>query len=128
MKKITRLILVLCLILSEALCFANGKTGIENAKGEGIPIVVIKKAIYGDSDRSSNIIPTLNGHVLSVTFTENMGQVSIEVATASGASVEYLSVYTPNGVQIYIPNVGNYIVTFTFSDGDEYYGEFTVTD
>ena len=61
-------------------------------------------------------------------FNENIGQVSVEVATMAGASVQCLSVLTPNGLQVYIPNVGNYIVTFTLSNGDEYYGEFTVTD
>jgi hypothetical protein len=34
----------------------------------------------------------------------------------------------PNDLQIYIPNTGDYIVTFTLPNGDEYYGEFTVTD
>ncbi|MBQ0128511.1 MAG: hypothetical protein KBT57_01605 [bacterium] len=61
-------------------------------------------------------------------FSENIGQISVEVATAAGASVQCLSVLTPNGLQFYIPNVGDYIVTFTLSNGDEYYGEFTVTD
>jgi hypothetical protein len=35
---------------------------------------------------------------------------------------------TPNGYQYYIPNTGDYIVTFTLENGDVYYGEFTVTD
>ena len=61
-------------------------------------------------------------------FNENLGQVSVEVATASGALVQCLSVLTPNGLQVYIPNAGNYIVTFTLSNGDVYAGEFTVTD
>jgi hypothetical protein len=52
----------------------------------------------------------------------------VEVATVAGVSVQCLSVFTPNGLQVYIPNAGNYIVTFTLSNGDEYYGEFTVTD
>ena len=45
-----------------------------------------------------------------------------------GASVESLSVLTPNSLQINISNTGNYVVTFTLSNGDVYYGEFTVTD
>ena len=63
-----------------------------------------------------------------VAFTENLGQVDIEVATASGISVQFTSTPTPNGIQCYIPNAGDYVVTFTLSDGDEYYGEFRVTD
>ena len=71
---------------------------------------------------------TLNGHVLTIVFTENLGQVEVEVTTISGASVDGTSTITPNGIQIYIPLAGDYIVNFTLPNGDEYYGEFTVTD
>ena len=128
MYKLKQMILMLCLILSGALCYANGVARTENRKGEGIPIEIKESGIYTGPSRGNSIIPTLNGHVLTVVFTENLGQVSVEVATAAGASVQYTSVLTPNGLQIYIPNAGNYIVTFTLSNGDEYYGEFTVTD
>ena len=134
MKKVTTLVLMLGLILSGALCYANVEAAglhsarTENGKGEGIPIEIKESGIYTGPSRGNSIIPTLNGHVLTVVFTENLGQVSVEVATAAGASVQYTSVLTPNGLQIYIPNAGNYIVTFTLPNGDEYYGEFTVTD
>lgn len=128
MKKVTKLILMLCLVFSGALCYANGVAEMEEEKGKGIPLEVKEKVIHGSSDKSGSIVPTLDGHVLTVVFNENLGQVSIEVSTISGASVQFLSVLTPNGLQVYIPNAGNYIVTFTLSNGDEYYGEFTVTD
>ena len=82
----------------------------------------------GSLDKSNAISPFINGHVLTVLFSENLGQVSVEVATTAGVSVQCLSVLTPNGLQVYIPNAGNYIVTFTLSNGDVYAGEFTVTD
>ena len=127
MKKATRLILMLCLILSGAFCFVHGETGTE-MEGDGITIDLIEASCSTGPSRSNSIIPTINGHVLTVVFNENMGQVSVEVATAAGASVQCLSVLTPNGLQVYIPNAGNYVVTFTLSNGDVYYGEFTVTD
>ena len=127
MKKVTRLILMLCFILSGALCFAHGETRTDK-KGDGTPVLVIEGSCLSGFPRGNSIVPILNGHVLTVEFTENMGQVSVEVATSSGATVDCLSVLTPNGVQVYIPNAGNYIVTFTLSNGDVYYGEFTVTD
>ena len=37
MKKMTKLVLMLCLILSGAWCYANGAAGTGNKKGEGIP-------------------------------------------------------------------------------------------
>ena len=119
---------MLGLVLSGAFCYANGVAGLENEKGKGIFIEIIEKINHGDSDRSSAIVTTLNGHVLSVAFTENLGQVAVEVSTATGTSVHYSLTPTPNGVQVYIPDTGDFIITFTLSNGDEYYGEFTVTD
>lgn len=127
MYKLKEMILMLCFILSGVLCYANSEARTEK-KGDGTPIEVIEKACHEGEEKGSFIIPSVNGHLLTVVFTENLGQVSVEVATADGASVQYTSVLTPNGLQIYIPNAGNYIVTFTLPNGDEYYGEFTVTD
>lgn len=63
-----------------------------------------------------------------MSFTENLGQVAISVTTDTGALVDCTSTLTPNGIQFYIPDAGDYIVNFTLPNGDEYYGEFTVTD
>lgn len=125
MKKVTKMILMLCLVLSRALCYAHGAARTE-MKGDGTPSIVILRAECGGTDKSGSIVPSIYDHVLSVMFTENLGQVAVEVSTASGTQVDCLSVLTPNGLQIYIPNAGNYIVTFTLSNGDEYYGEFEV--
>ena len=127
MKKIMTLVLMLCLTLSGALCYANGVARTEK-KGDGTPSIVIIRAHYGGTDKSNSIVASINGNMLTVVFCENLGQVSVEIATDAGISVECLSALTPNGLQIYIPNAGNYIVTFTLPNGDVYYGEFTVTD
>jgi hypothetical protein len=126
MKKITTLILMLCLVLSGAFCYASAVARTET-KEEGA-ILIKQKAHHGGVDKSGSIAPSINGNVLTVVFTENLGQVAVEVTTALGGAVECLSITTPNGLQIYIPNTGDYIVTFTLPNGDEYYGEFTVTD
>ena len=129
MKKVTTLVLMLCFILSGALCYAHSSIGTGNEKdGRKVPIELVESTGVSGSDRSGSINPIINGHVLTVVFTENLGQVSVEVATSAGASVQCLSVLTPNGLQVYIPNAGTYIVTFTLSNGDVYAGEFTVTD
>ena len=127
MKKATTLVLMLWLVLSGAFCYAYGEARIGEKK-DGTSIVIIKNVSATSSEKGNTITPTLNGHVLTVVFSENLGQVSVEVASISGTSIECLSVLTPNGLQIYIPNAGDYIVTFTLSNGDEYYGNFTVTD
>ena len=127
MKKATKIMLMLCFIFSGAFCLARNEDRMVEMKGIPIEIKDSTGSISG-SDRGNSIIPTLNGHVLAVVFFENLGQVSVEVSTVSGASVQCLSVPTPNGLQVYIPNDGNYIVTFTLSNGDVYAGEFTVID
>ena len=120
---------MLCLILSGALCFAHGEAGTENEKGkDGTPIVIIGNSSYGDSEKGNSILATLNSHILMVVFTENLGEVVVEVSTATGGYVQLDSCLTPNGLQFYIPLAGDYIVNFTLPNGDEYYGEFTVTD
>ena len=127
MKKVTKLVLMLCLVLSGALCYASGAARTE-VKGDETPSIAIIKANCGGTDKSGSIVPTLNGHVLTIVFTENLGQVAVEITTASGVPVENLWTYTPNGIQTYLSLAGDYIITFTLPNGDEYYGEFTVTD
>ena len=125
MDNATTLVLMLILLLSGALCYANTK--IEKDE-QPVPIELKESTGVSGSDRSGSITPVINGHVLTVAFIENMGQVTVEVATTTGATVQCLSVLTPNGLQVYIPNTGNYVVTITLSNGDVYAGEFTVTD
>ena len=129
MKKVKTMFLMLCLTLSGAFCHASGLARTENEKGkDGTPISVIEKASHSGSEKGNSILATINSHMLMVVFTENLGQVAVEVSTTLGDSVNFTTTPTPNGLQIYIPNAGNYIITFTLPDGDEYYGEFMVTD
>ena len=121
--KIKRITLVLGIVFSTAICVAS-----ENKTMDGYGSILVKEAHVESSPKGSSIHASINGHTLVVAFTENLGQVAIEVTTASGAYVECLSTPTPNGVQIYIPQAGDYVITFTLPNGDEYYGEFTVTD
>ena len=125
MYKFKHLLLMGFLLLIASFSQANNSMVTKN---DEIPIEVIEKTCHGGSERGNSIIPTLNGHVLTVVFSENLGQVAVEVTTVSGAPVDATSTITPNGIQFYIPLAGDYIVTFTLPNGDEYYGEFTVTD
>ena len=128
MKKVTKMVLMLCLTLSGALCYAKGAAGTENEKGNGIPIELIEAATLGGPDKSGSVLPSIDGHNLTVFFSENLGQVVVEITYASGATIENLWIVTPNGIQTYLPLAGDYVITFTLPNGDEYYGEFTVTD
>ncbi|MBO2522265.1 MAG: hypothetical protein CW336_00165 [Bacteroidetes bacterium] len=125
MNKIKRFMLLLGIILPVTFVFANSEL---SAEKDGVNPVVINKISNTGNDRSSSILASIDGHTLTIVFTENLGQVSIEVSYASGNEVETTSIYTPSGVIIYIPYSGSYIVTFTLPNGDEYYGEFEVTE
>ena len=78
------------------------------------------------TDISNYISADISGHKLTVAFSQNLGEVSIDISTASGATIFCLSVQTPTGYQFMIPSEGSYVVTFTLKDGSVYYGEFDV--
>ena len=121
--KLTLLLLLFGFILPATWCDARGTN-----LTDGYSHIQIKESNVQGTPRSSSIQATINGHALTVSFTENLGQVAISVTTSTGSVVECLSTITPNGVILYIPNAGDYIVNFTLPNGDEYYGEFTVTE
>lgn len=118
-----QLVLLLGLLLSAVWCGANGTNSID-----GYSQIFIKEGGIQGMPKGSSIQASINGHYLTVVFTENLGEVTIELTTATGGTIDYLSMITPNGYQFFIPNTGDYIVTFTLPNGDEYYGEFTVSD
>ena len=95
---------------------------------DGYSHILIKEGIAQGAPKGSAIQASINGHMLTVAFTENLGEVDIEITTSTGGYVQANSCLTPNGIQFIIPLAGDYIVTFTLPNGDEYYGEFTVTD
>ena len=118
-----QLFLLLCLLSPVVWCGAH-----DTNSTDGLSHIIIKEGNSHNNPKGSSIQATINGHALTVVFTENLGQVAISVTTSTGSVVECLSTITPNGVILYIPNAGDYIVNFTLPNGDEYYGEFTITD
>lgn len=125
MKKYVKIVLMLCLVVSGALCFARGVIGTGNEKKEGTPIELKNK---GNNDSDRDISAELDGQSLSVSFFSSVGQVTVEVAALTGPVVDRSSTATPNVVTIYIPSAGDYSVTVFLSNGDEYYGEFSISN
>lgn len=95
---------------------------------DGYSAIQVKVAQVQSVPKGSSIQASINGHLLMVAFLENLGQVTVEITTSMDSPVDFITMATPNGYQYYIPNTGDYIVTFTLENGDVYYGEFTVTD
>ena len=121
--KLRQFLLLVGVMLPLVWCYAND---IHSFDGHGG--VLIKGTNVNGTPKDSSIQATINGHVLSVVFLENLGQVDIDLTTDTGDPVDASSIYTPNGVNFYIPHTGDYLVTFTLENGDEYFGEFEVTD
>ena len=96
---------------------------------DGLHPIQIKEAHVSSTPRGSTIQASIDGHYLTVTFTQDIGTLTMELDKLSGSVIfNYPSVATPDSFQFYLPQTGDYIITFTLSNGDEYYGEFTVTD
>lgn len=106
--KIKRFILLLGLILPIAWCNAKGTLSFDEYSH-----IAIKERVAQDAPRGSSIQASINGHVLTVVFTENLGQVAVEVSTAVGTLVHYSLTPTPNGVQVYTNNAQNKGVSVT---------------
>ena len=122
-NKIKQFVLLLGLMLPMAWCGASGTNFTD-----GYSHINVKEANVSSSPKGHTIKAAIDGHTLTVFFSENLGQVVIEITCSSGATIENLWIVTPNGIQTYLPLAGDYVITFTLPNGDEYYGEFTITD
>lgn len=114
--------------------FMLGVISLGNANNT-VTVTEDKLTVRANTDNSNektnvaeSIFADLSGHKLTVAFSQNLGEVSIDISTASGATIFCLSVQTPTGYQYFVQNAGNYVITFTLPNGDKYYGEFEVTD
>lgn len=114
----------MCMLGTICLGFANTITSEDE-----LPILA-SHAGGGDTrpNVSSSITASINGHLLIINFTENIGEASVEISSTINEIVDFTLIETPTGYQCYIPMTGSYIVTITLANGDEYYGEFEVVD
>lgn len=128
MKRSITFVLMLCLVLSGAFCYASGEAGTGKEKDGGIPIEVKEHSSLSGTDKSASINPSIDGHVLTILFTEDLGEVYAEVTSNTSIVVDATITITPNGILFYIPNTGEYIINITLPNGDEYFGEFEVTE
>lgn len=117
------LTLVICAVLQTTQIFASN-----SSLFDGYSQVPIKSSHVQGAPKTSSIQASIDGHMLSVVFLENLGSVLVEVTDANGGTVDVVDMYTPNGYTAYIFGTGSYIVNFTLENGDEYYGEFEITD
>ena len=122
-SEIKRFVLMLGFLLPTLWGNALGTVSID-----GFSHITIHGTTVQGNPRTNSILASINGHTLTVTFLENLGNVQIDITTATGGAVSYGHVWTPDSYIAYITNTGSYVVTITLENGDEYYGEFEVTD
>ena len=122
-KNFRSIVLLLGLLLPVAWCGAHTANSTD-----GYSHIHVKETNVQGVPKGYSIQASIYGHTLTVVFTENLGTVEMEITTTSGTYVQTYWASTPEGLQTYLPQTGDYIITFTLANGDEYYGEFTVTD
>ncbi|MBO2523963.1 MAG: hypothetical protein IKQ09_06185 [Bacteroidales bacterium] len=115
-----RIFLITCMLGMMGLSYANNYVAEDN--------LTVLASKNGGDDKGSSITADINGNTLTVAFSQNLGEVTVEISTASGATIFCLSVQTPTGYQYFIPASGSYVVTFTLQNGNEYYAEFVISD
>lgn len=126
MAKLKTIILMFVMLSTTTFCYADLTAPNEN--GDGTPIEIKQSVGNNSQDKGGSINTFINGHNLTITISQNIGEVSVIIASLSGTTVYNVSILTPTGQQFYIPSAGSYIITFTLPNGNEYYGEFEVTD
>lgn len=90
--------------------------------------ITIRANSTNGNDRSSSISASIDGHNLTVNFLSDIGHVWIKITDEAGVTLEIEYIETPTGYLYYMPSAGHYVLVITLSDGDEYEGEFDVTE
>lgn len=125
MQKVkSKLFLLLLSIVLPVTCYKAGASCLL----DGFHPIQIKEAHVASAPKGTTIQASVDGHYLTVTFTQYIGVVTMELETASGAQVFCFPAQTPDSFQFYLAQTGDYIITFTLANNDEYYGEFTITN
>lgn len=121
MKK--RILAIMSLIASVS--FAEAAT---NRIGEGIDISSIHSSVQnGTESRSETISADITGHVLTITFNDNVGIAHIVIKDSNGVYINNDNVLsTPDHATFIINDTGYYRMDITLSNGEQYYGYFRV--
>ena len=81
------------------------------------------------TERHHIITADITSHMLTVSIHQNVGIAQIMIRDSNGAMVELGNILTsPETTCIYISECGYYRVDIVLSNGDIYYGYFTVRD
>lgn len=83
-KKAKTISILFGLVISSVFCMAETLY-----YSDGYSHIDIKEAKVQHCPKGSSIDASINGHTLTVTFLENLGDVQVEITTATGGTVDY---------------------------------------
>ena len=100
----------------------------EFSSKEGIDLFGTKENIYNSTEsRSESISADITGHVLTITFNDNVGIAHIVIKDSNGVYIDNDNVLsTPDYATFIIDDAGYYRMDITLSNGEQYYGYFRV--
>ena len=100
----------------------------ENFSTEGVDVLAVKEGtINGTESRSETISADITGHVLTITFNDNVGIAHIVIKDSNGVYIDNDNVLsTPDHATFIINDAGYYRMDITLSNGEQYYGYFRV--
>ena len=100
----------------------------ENFSTEGVDVLAVKEGtINGTESRSESISADITGHVLTITFNDNVGIAHIVIKDSNGVYIDRDNVFsTPDYATFIINDAGYYRMDITLSNGEQYYGYFRV--
>ena len=100
----------------------------ENFSTEGIDVLAVKEGTINSTEfRSETISADITGHVLTITFNDNVGIAHIVIKDSNGVYIDRDNVFsTPDYATFIINDAGYYRMDITLSNGEQYYGYFRV--
>ena len=100
----------------------------EISSKERVDVLVTKENIYNSAEfRSETISADITGHVLTITFNDNVGIAHIVIKDSNGVYIDRDNVFsTPDHATFIINDAGYYRMDITLSNGEQYYGYFRV--
>jgi len=118
-----KMLTLFCMLFTMCMSYANNSVSEDKLE--------VLASFEGGCDRFNEqfyISAELTGHNLTVYFPQSLGEVTIMVTTDLGEAVSCWTLQTPTGYQLFVQNAGSYIITFTLSNGSQYYAEFEIAE
>ena len=116
---------ILLIIFSQVVFMTEAK---QKSLEEGVDVLrVHSNTQNGSTHRSETISADITGHVLTITFNDNVGIAHIVVKDSNGVYIDRENVFsTPDYATFIIDDAGYYRMDITLSNGEQYYGYFRV--